>query len=439
MTSTYNFEQYKMVVDHLQQAVEPINRSPPVIDLSKDISTYCETLRFTPPEQRQAKLTAFVRPKAEQALSHWRTEVMHGHELLIELHNTIEQIQADKGHAETAIAAARGRVGPEELRRDRLRERDAKLKKELADVRPATSFSRWSYRLLIVGSLLIGLVTAWYYLNMQVSIQAAKHGFSISPAGEAAAGNYSSTIDYLQANPTDWIYAFGVVVFLLAGKIISVIHARLRHPAWLFIVVSLVAVGMTIGTVFLLGSVASLQQDLQHIEKQIQDANPPGLMQVNCSLLPSTPICLKISEMTVSKAPITAELAGRSFWMTVLVLLAEILLGAVAWMLASEHHEKHGVERDAMLQRIAANSDEVGTIEKRIADLQQTVTDQEASRGRADMLIQRLKLIQPKIPSETFVHEQCEAVLRELIQQSQVILAEWQHRWALTDAVPRSG
>lgn len=444
MSAAYDMTKYDQLIEGLQKAVEPISSRPPGFDLSGDITRYAESLRYVPAEQRPSKIVAYIRPLVDQALAQWRASVDHGHGLLVKLHNAIEQIEADKSAAEAAAQTAQARIRQEELKRDLLRKKEAQLTKERADIRPVTAFAQWSYKILIAGSIVVAFVTAWYYLNMQVSIQAAKQGIDIT-ASAAANGKtaFNSSFDYLMAHPADWIYAFGVVVFLLAGKIVSTIHARLRHPSWLFISVAALAVATTVGTVALIGMVASAQQNVAAIDREIARQNENNIVQQitgagrDCeSIDRESPECAPYKRMQDEKKALTAQVGAYGFWMTIAVLLAEILLGAVAWMLASEHHEKHGAERDLVARRLEANAAELAAAGQAIEEHRKAIAAAQQSRVKADMLIHELQSLQPRIPGEALVSQTCTAILNEQIQRGEVILAEMLHRWKLEESVP---
>lgn len=420
-------EKYQEVVDDLAKSAETLQTEPPAIDLRPELHSHGRALRLTPREQRPAEMRRYVRPLVDGQLQAWRLRLQNAPRLLVNVNNTAEQIAADKSQMERDVASADARLLEYHNEVRRLREREQKIRREGEVLRPATRFSVWSYRILVIGSLLVGIVTAWYYLGMQSQLQAARMNVA-----------YTSTLAFLQSHPEEGIYIFGVVIFLLAGKIISVIHSRLGHPLALFLPVAIIAVGTTLGTVGLIASVSSIQQEMVQLQRSITLANPPGLDQADCSVDVTDARCVKIHSLEEQQAGLNNKMAGQGFWMTILVMTAEIFLGAVAWILASEFHEKHGAAREVLKQKLE-------TVRQQLVGLDEQITQQNELRERAsqarvlaDRLIHQLDYLKGKIPGQEFIDRQSQVILDRELNRSAEVLRELEEEWATHDSRPHA-
>jgi len=420
-------EKYQEVVDELAKNAETLQTEPPPIDLRSELRSHGRALRLTSREERPAEMRRYVRPLVDGHLQAWRLGLQNAPRLLVNVNNTAEQISADKSQVERDIASADARLVEFNTEVRRLREREQRVQREGEVLRPATPFSAWSYRILVIGSLLVGIVTAWYYLGMQCQLVAAKMNVP-----------FISTLAFLQSHPEEGIYIFGVVIFLLAGKIISVIHARLGHPLALFLPVAIIAVSTTLGTVGLIASVSSIQQEMVQIQRSITLANPPGLDQADCSVELAESRCVKIRSLEEQLSSANTKMAGQGFWMTILVMSAEIFLGAVAWIMASEFHEKHGAARAVIHQKLATIREQLAGIADQIK--QQTELRDRAYQARAlaDRLIHQLDHLKGKIPGQEFIDRHYQVVLDREMTRSAEVLRELEEEWAVQDVMPRS-
>lgn len=336
----------------------------------------------------------------ESRLEQWRQELRHTPNLYRRLCDTIGEIEAAKTQLKLEIPKAEREI--EEIKQQiagiNLEEKNKR--NTIARTQPPSSYSVWSYWILIIGSLLVGIVTAWYYLGMQIQLQAAKMGVPVE-----------STLEFLHKHPEDGIYGLGVVVFLLTGKIVSEVYKKLNHSIWLFLPVSVSAVATTVGTVILIASISAIQQEMVGIDRNIIQANPPGLLRVNCTANPTAQPCVKVKELEIKRTEIGTEMASKSFWMTILVMIAEILLGSAAWMLASEHHEKHGNTNQTLSKELTEIQHQLSALKEQRKEQEAIINSATEKLQKIEGLLHKFEPLRQHIPGHDYIDRSWQRVI----------------------------
>jgi hypothetical protein len=437
MDLTENINSYEKLIAEVEQATKAIDWRPPHIDISEEIKQHAKNLRFVPIEERRARLIAYLRPQVSQALIGWRNTVGGGSGILTRIHGAMVDIENDLHRAEEATSLAHHRIAEaEEQRKERVAARE-RLRREEAAIKPVTRYSIWSYRIMIIGALLTAVLTAYFYLDMQVTLHAASQNIAIG-SGEGA---FKNNIDYLKSNPLDLIWGLGVIIFVMVGKIVSQLHASLKHPAWFFRGVAISAIALTVATGVLMAQVATTQSEVGLINGQISsiqapDRDNPFAQPLDCGIDPQNARCVQVRGLENQLPPLKDQLRAYTFWMRLAIIMAEILLGSVAWMLASEHHEKHGIQEGMLQRRQQGIADEIRMIDEAIAENKKLIADAQQARVTGQVLANKFNALQSGIPGEARVQETCNAKLTEQIQRAEMILAELVHQWKIEDAVP---
>ena len=412
---------YQSVVDGLRDSAFAVNHEPPTIDIRTEVEEFCHSLRDSPRESRPSAVAAYVKPLVHEALGRWQSLMGGCHDLLVKIHDTGKRLEEERTKAELAARSAERQIANDEFEIGRLQEKRRKDETLLSTITAPTWYTRWTYRIMLIGSLLLGIGTVWYYLTIQLQIAAANAG---DPSGSA--------LQLLNLHPENFIYIFGAVIFLLAGKAVSVIHAHINHPKWFMIAVCIIATASPVGSAILIGNVSALHQELVQVERAIDAVeNPHGFTTLNCSEEPdkSTSSCKKLDDLKDQQRSKSSAVAGQSFWMTILVLLSEIALGSVAWMLASQYHEKHNLEDGSIRKRIDGAAAQISAFHSQIEEARRVIEREEHNRVAVDKMIHQLDEVKPRLPSPDNIDRQFQTILDREINRAKAVLARVEYNW----------
>jgi hypothetical protein len=419
-----------------QENAALLNTDPPDVDLREEVNEFCEALQFDNLEDQQQKVEAYIKPAVQKYINSWSKSMSHGHANLLQANQLSSDIDTEIGSIQSDIDSIKADLEELALKKTRLEHDLDQVAKVDRNTQPITVYAKLSYRIFIFGSLIIGIVTAWYYLQtqMQMLYNGNVNYFEqlLYDSGVVVDG-FPGVVKMLQVAPEYAVYGLGVVMFLLAGKIISVIYEKLHHSSVFFISVSVICLGAVFGSVVLIGSVSSSSNELALLQAAAVEGN--DLLGEACPP-PDTPrdglsaSCLIKAENTEKQEKIRDAISQNGFYMILAVLLGEILIGGVAWMLASEYHEKREVEAGRNVSKKGKLGGELIIVERVQGEYQNNISTLKSAAQSLQSSKRVLSDMKQSLPSRSYVSDQRQAILNHQIQLGLSALQKKRHAWA---------
>lgn len=404
----------------LQSEASKLYVEPPQVDLSNEVDGFCDSLKYLDDDERERKLKDFIRPSVEHEVEKWQSQFSHAQSSLVRLHDLIDDVDREKRNLEVEVSTINQEKSDLKTKRASSERKLDKIRADAVSVKPVTSYSRMSYRMFIIGTLIIGVLTAWYYLTIQSRIQFAQN---VNP--ERGNDLFPGTLAYLQENPENIVYGLGVVMFLLAGKVISVVYEKLDHNKIFFLVCAVLCLGAIGGSVYLVGDVSAKTGTISDLRQSAPPADILGL----CGPESQDEACVARSTWEADLAAAQASIGNVRFFMTIAVLSAEIFLGAIAWMLASEYHEKRMGEANSLARRqklvesdVKKSDDEIGGMDAKLASLN-------SQKGELETIASQLLSLRNSLPTREYITRQKQILIDQQMQRGMSKLLQKKHAW----------
>lgn len=415
-------QEVKKQCEALRSEASKLYVDPPQVDLSTEVDEFCDSLKYLDDDERERKLKDFIRPSVEHEVEKWQSQFSHAQSSLVRLHDLIDDVDREKRNLEVEVSTINQEKSDLKTKRASSERKLDKISADAVGVKPITPYSKMSYQMFIIGTLIIGILTAWYYLTIQTRIQFAQ---DINP--ERGSDFFPGTLAYLQQKPENIIYGLGVVMFLLAGKVISVIYEKLDHNRIFFLVCAVICLGAIGGSVYLVGDVSAKTGTISDLRQSAPPADVLGL----CSPESQDEACLARSRWEADLAAAQASIGNVRFFMTIVVLSAEILLGAIAWMLASEYHEKRMGESNNLARRKELVENDVKKTSDELAGMDEKLASLNSQKSELETVASQLLSLRNSLPTREYITKQKQILIDQQIQRGMSKLLQKKHAWEL--------
>jgi hypothetical protein len=192
----------------------------------------------------------------------------------------------------------------------------------------------------------------------------------------------------------------------------------------------------------LVAEVSTTQRQVQNINAEIAAllGQGGGLFDqaVDCTLEPQNPKCLRAAARREEIKPYQESLRVFGFWMTVSIMLSEILLGSVAWMLASTHYESKTIEGDKIDSRLNLVRDQIAAEKTLIVEQQGEIRDATACQVKGQGQIARLQALMGRLPSEAAINNVIVSRTDDQIQHAKRLLMAAEQQWKIDESKPHA-
>ncbi len=280
-----------------------------------------------------------------------------------------------------------------------------------------------SYRVFILGTLIIGILTAWYYLTTQLQMQ-----FAQNPDLIPGTNRFPGTIEFLKHKPENLIYGLGVVMFLLAGKVVSVIYEKLDHSRVFFLFCSVLCIVNIFGSIYLISEVSAKTGKLSDLINSEPIFTPQ--QRILCSRPNATQaICTEYAEWKQERDMLQESVGDVRFLMTIIILSAEIFLGSVAWMLASEYHEKRMGESNALARRQKLLEGDLGKTGDDMSKMDTKLASLNSLKGELETVASQLLSLRNTLPTREYIAKQKQILIDQQLQKGVSALLKKKHVW----------
>lgn len=420
-------QEIKKQCDVLRSEASQLYVDPPKVDLSAEVDEFCDNLKYLDDDERERKLKDFIRPTVEHEVEKWQSQFSHAQSSLVRLHDLIDDVDREKRSIEVEVSTINQEKSDIKTKRASSERKLDKIRADAVGVKPITPYSKMSYQMFIVGTLIIGILTAWYYLTTQLQVQ-----FAQNPDLIPGADRFPGTIEFLKHKPENLIYGLGVVMFLLAGKVISVVYEKLDHSRAFFLTCATLCLLSIFGSVYLISDVSAKTGRLSDLTNSEPVLTPQqGIL---CSRPNATQsFCSGYAEWQQERDVLQKSIGDIRFLMTMVILSAEIFLGAVAWMLASEYHEKRMGESNTLARKQELMEGELDKSSAEIADLDVKLSSLNSLKGELETVASQLLSLRNSLPTREYISKQKQILIDQQIQKGMSNLLKKKHAWE-TDA-----
>jgi hypothetical protein len=413
----------KKQFDSLKEVTADLYATPPSLDLSKEVNEFCETLKYFDDDERERKLKSFIKPSVEHEVEQWQSQFSHSQSSLVRLHDLIDDVDNEKRNLEIEMSALSEEKIDRKTKQDSIEKKLGRVKNNYAGLKPVTAYSKLSYIIFIVGTLLIGILTAWYYLTTQLQIQFAQNP-DIIPSEE-----FPGTLEFLSYKPENLIYGLGVVMFLLAGKLISTIYEKFDHNRIFFVTVAALCMATIFSSVYLVSSVSAQASKLEIINANEPDVDP--IFGGNCQSSDASQLdeCAATVKWQSDKDTVISSLTGTRFYMTIIILVGEVLLGAIAWMLASEYHEKRMGESNSLQRKRTLIEEDFKKSSQDISKIDDKLSHFNSLKSELETVASQLLSLKNSLPTREYIAKQKKILIEQQIQKGMSALLKQKHLW----------
>lgn len=239
--------------------------------------------------------------------------------------------------------------------------------------------------------------------------------------------------------------AFSAFLLMMLGKIIAIIYEKMGYKNWIFYTFSALALVVVLLTTYVNSSLSSLDIEKSQIEKTISsldtkinkikkdyeksyefDEDEPDKWKKFTTTVKSQ----KELQEEESKLPIMEKnISSYSFWVSLLVMLAELAIGAVAWMTYSDYIKKKQEKEISGGGYVERLKEEKLELESLITEYKKEIIVKEANHERANDLSGSLSTLLGSIHSNEDIEEILQSHEDSIVAKGKAMLKEAVARW----------
>jgi len=255
-----------------------------------------------------------------------------------------------------------------------------------------------------------------------------------------------SLSEALSEQPILFILAFSGFLLMLMGKVTASVYEKLKYPHWLFYLFYILAGIVLISTAIVSSSLSSLQIEKNQIVKQIssmevkkseiekafQDTHYDEL-EDNPEMIEKIPEVIQIEkeiqEKEKEKPKADEAISKYSFWVSLLIMLTELIMGSIAWMTYSEYIKKRKEVQLGGGSRIEQLNEELQEISKEIENLKALIKEKEEKINTATDIQGKLSTLLGEIHTNEQIENIARSVEESIIGQGKALLQEAEMKW----------
>jgi hypothetical protein len=293
----------------------------------------------------------FAQTRIASALTNWRVGMSN---LCTEFHKHIQtrrfHLRQEEDEMKARLQVLKNKNTQKEVELQDVEQQVDSLRKQQANIEPATKYALFSYLLFIIASVTVGFLTFWYYVNIQ------GQAYYLTTGKEIVTFQTWTFI----SQEGGWIYGFGVVGVLMAGKIISIIYEKIGFAKWFFLIMAFISIIIVIGAVVNMSWLSGYQNELALTNNEIKQKSFTHELTDLLGETKQSNDCTKSENsktdycnLQLKQKEISDHIRSLDVPNKILTFLADILLGAVAWMLAVDYHNKSGSQPQLLRNKLA--------------------------------------------------------------------------------------
>jgi membrane protein implicated in regulation of membrane protease activity len=215
--------------------------------------------------------------------------------------------------------------------------------------------------------------------------------------------------------------AFSAFLLMMMGKVVAIVYEKIGYKNWLFYTFSGLALVVLFSTIYVNSTLSSLDTEKSQIEKGISsleskitkiqkeyensiqfDEDEPDKWK-NFKITAETQKKLQKEKIKLPK--IEKNISSYSFWVSLLVMLAELVIGAVAWMTYSDYIKKKKdveVSGEGYVERLKQEKED---LESLIKQYKEQIIEKETNDEKAQELSASLTTLLGSIHTNEEIEE----------------------------------
>lgn len=242
------------------------------------------------------------------------------------------------------------------------------------------------------------------------------------------------------------ILAFSAFLLMMIGKIIAIMYEKMGYKNWIFYTFSILALVVVFLTMYVNSSLSSLDVEKSQIEKSISsldtkinkikkdyetsmefDEDEPDKWKK----FTETAKTQKELQQQESKLPIMEKnISSYSFWVSLLVMLAELVIGAVAWMTYSDYIKKKQEVEISGGGYVETLKKEKSELETLIKGYKEEIIEKEANADKAQELSGSLTTLLGSIHSNEEIEQIFQSYEDAIVAKGKAKLKSAVQRWS---------
>jgi len=247
--------------------------------------------------------------------------------------------------------------------------------------------------------------------------------------------------------PILFVLSFSAFLLMLMGKATAIVFEKLKYPNWLFYLFYGLAGVVLISTSVVSSSLSSLQIEKDQIVKQIssmhikkntiikeyQDTHDPDEYEDDPGILDRLPeiqeIKKKIKEEEPKKLIVDEKISQFSFWISLLMMFTELVMGSIAWMTYSEYIKKKQEVEIGGQGRIKKLKEEDKDISNEVSKLEALIVEKQQRINKATDLQGKLSILLGGVHTNEQIENIAYSFEQSIIANGKSMLQEAQMIW----------
>lgn len=431
-------ESYRKQIAEFDKLLSDGVAEPPNFDLTDTYRNFAGSLITVREDEHKTELEDFVKSQVDSELHNWVDKVNNISVVRDQAFRASKRIEGEMRELTAKINTHRTRESKvkDEIS---LLESDIKEQNELLEiVKNPSGFDKATLWILIVGVSLLALATAYYYLATQGQIVVAQNG---GPQKYFDSGAEKFSVgEFLKQSPLNILYGVGAIIFFLFGKFAGLVAERYGNPRSLFLITILAAGIVVTGTAGLIGYSSSLAFKLATVEarynsalERIDDRSFNYGPEFDCKAAEyaSDEACVALSEADAALAVARENSGGLTLWVTLSVLLSEVLIGSAVWMYVEVYKQRHHENGGNLKTQIVKMQTRLEDAKTRRDEIGRQVSDMDEAKQQLGTFQGQMANIMARVPSSDAIEMKRANILNREQQKAWaellVVRKDWPH------------
>jgi len=465
------------IVNQLEESHSKVKFEDPVFDHHERLEKYVETLKHEDENMRESMIKRWIDPMLSRVLDKWQSKFSFNSNIIKNAMSEKATLEEERLNNEIKIKKIEHDMDDYHGDVTQLEEKIIKGNDKLLEGKVNWKAERLKVLIFIPAALLIAVFTFYSYLDsnkdyswMESSIQEKqmaiqklafddnlqektkifqKYYSTYIEKGEkiikwddekmsTATSRIMSMWDYIIVTDGEAIlYGLSALILLLGGKIISIIYERTGHQNLFFYIVSSLALILVISSITVktmsktdISKSQKLFQQIILLKESInQDSKGGFALQSISDDSEKSPDELKLEELVNQKKIVDESAAFIKSLNIFIMFLAEVLVGAVAWMVLADYYLKQTLSNggsEGLLKNLHNVKNDKHTKVSDLATNRQILLDENIL---AAGLISRLGVLLANIESTSDIQVISDSFKRQEISYANQLLSAAVHRW----------
>lgn len=432
------------VVENLESTYERVKYEEPIFTHHNQLDDFIETLELEESSKRESLVIAWVDPIIKQVLNLWSDKYSMNSELIENARSEKKSLEEIKKFNQKKISLLENSIYENELKIKNLEEEKKKFDLETAEHSGGVHWGGeiTSVIFAMVITSLLALSTVYVYLDAQSQLWwnqkdiiqkevqitlGLKNGIDSFEVyfdedepkiDKIAKIDRVSVYEYIKlAGSSAILLGVASLVFIAAGKMLAAVYSRMGKPSWYFYLIIILSISLMLGlvTIYLkiqnqnniivakqdqIVSLEEKKRDLKDFGPGSSDSNNDLFNESNFSEKENSKINKEIGAEKEKLKNMQSTFSDLDGWLKVVAFLAEMLIGAWAWITLADYHHKRLIHLGGARGRVNHISKEIENINIENKQNQQEIEKFDEDNNLISSLLPRLQALLADIVSK---------------------------------------